>query len=156
MKSVIAFVGLFAIAQAGLTPYILPATTTLVRSPSHDSAIVRSERIGGNFAYSTLEGHAYKAFTPAVQSLQYPEPLITTYALRTAPVYTTYITAAPQPQYTFLQQPALLSPSLSLEPTYQPALSFEGRETPEKELEQNKLVAPLVSSDDDTVTVEAA
>lgn len=168
MKFVIAFVGLFAVARAGLAPIILPATTTLVRSPSHDSAIVRSERIGGNFAYSTLEGHAYKAFTPAVQSLQYDQPLITTYALRTAPIYTTYLTA-PQATYTYVQQPeTIVSQQPAFQPAFQPAvfpagvepsypsLSFEGRETPERQPEQSKLVAPLVSGDDDTIAVESA
>lgn len=68
MKFVIAFIALFAVAHA--STIILPAaTTTLVRSPAHDSAIVQSERLGGSFAYSTLEGHAYKAITPVVQNV---------------------------------------------------------------------------------------
>lgn len=68
MKFVIAFIGLFAVAHA--STIIIPATTTLVRSPAHDSAIVQSERLGGSFAYSTLEGHAYKAITPVVQNVR--------------------------------------------------------------------------------------
>lgn len=67
MKFVIAFIGLFAVAHA--STIILPAATHLVRSPAHDSAIVQSERLGGSFAYSTLEGHAYKAITPVVQNV---------------------------------------------------------------------------------------
>merc|ERR1712127_124971 len=46
--------------------------TTLVRAPSHDSAIIRSDRLGGNFAYSVEEGHAYAAVTPVVQHVSTP------------------------------------------------------------------------------------
>merc|ERR1711928_289413 len=46
--------------------FVVPATT-LVRAPSHDSAVIRSDRLGGNFAYSVQEGHAYAAVSPVVQ-----------------------------------------------------------------------------------------
>ncbi|XP_071529484.1 uncharacterized protein [Panulirus ornatus] len=36
------------------------------RAPSHDSAIIQSHRLGGNFAYSTNEGHAYAVQTPVI------------------------------------------------------------------------------------------
>ena len=51
--------------------FVVPATT-LVRAPSHDSAIIRSDRLGGNFAYSVHEGHAYAAVSPVVQHVQTP------------------------------------------------------------------------------------
>lgn len=66
MKFILALVGMFAATQASTV--LLPATT-LIRSPSDDSAIVHSERLGGSFSYSTLEGHAYKAITPVVQNV---------------------------------------------------------------------------------------
>ncbi|KAJ6632688.1 hypothetical protein Bhyg_16626 [Pseudolycoriella hygida] len=44
--------------------YTYPAETTLVRSPEHDSAVVRSDRFGGNFAYSIAQRHAYQVFSP--------------------------------------------------------------------------------------------
>merc|ERR1712179_332690 len=53
--------------QAGLVP-----ATTLFRAPSHDSAIIRSDRLGGNFAYSVQEGHAYAAVSPVVQHVATP------------------------------------------------------------------------------------
>ena len=53
--------------QAGLVP-----ATTLFRAPSHDSAIIRSDRLGGNFAYSVQEGHAYAAVSPVVQHVAHP------------------------------------------------------------------------------------
>ncbi|XP_071529481.1 uncharacterized protein [Panulirus ornatus] len=36
------------------------------RAPSHDSAIIQSHRLGGNFAYSTNEAHAYAVQTPVI------------------------------------------------------------------------------------------
>ena len=53
--------------QAGYIP-----STTLFRAPSHDSAIIRSDRLGGNFAYSVQEGHAYAAVSPVVEHVAHP------------------------------------------------------------------------------------
>ena len=36
----------------------------LVRAPSFDSAIIKSDRLGGNFAYSTAESYTYAAISP--------------------------------------------------------------------------------------------
>lgn len=47
---------------------LLPAST-LVRTPQFDSAIVQNERIGGSFAYSTIEGHAYENIVPLVRTV---------------------------------------------------------------------------------------
>lgn len=84
-------------AEAGVIAYhapaILPATTVyaapavpaaaaLVRTPSLDSAVVHSERVGGNFAYSTVEGHAYTALAPVVHHA--PAPVAVAY--RASPV----------------------------------------------------------------------
>jgi hypothetical protein len=44
----------------------------LVRAPSFDIAIIESDRLGGNFAYSTAESHAYVAIIPVVQNLVSP------------------------------------------------------------------------------------
>lgn len=48
---------------------ILLPTSTLVRTPQYDSAIVQSERIGGSFSYSTIEGHAYENIVPLVRTV---------------------------------------------------------------------------------------
>ncbi|XP_014286358.1 uncharacterized protein [Halyomorpha halys] len=65
-----------AIAQAGLIAPIAPiapiAAPALVRTPSLDSAIIKSERLGGNFAYSTVEGHAYASVAPVIQNVVAP------------------------------------------------------------------------------------
>jgi hypothetical protein len=56
---------------AAANAFYVPATT-FVRAPAHDSAIIKSDRLGGNFAYSTVEGHAYAAVTPVVQRVLTP------------------------------------------------------------------------------------
>jgi hypothetical protein len=57
-----------AVASAGLiAPY-----STIVRAPAFDSAVIKSDRIGGNFAYSTAENHAYAVNTPIVQHVATP------------------------------------------------------------------------------------
>ncbi|BET03382.1 Hypothetical protein NTJ_16200 [Nesidiocoris tenuis] len=78
------FVALFAViacASAGLVPLAAPgliapsvigAPTAIVRTPSLDSAVIKSERLGGNFAYSTVEGHAYAAVSPVISHVQTP------------------------------------------------------------------------------------
>lgn len=134
MKFVIAFIGLFAVAHA--STIILPAATHLVRSPAHDSAIVQSERIGGSFAYSTLEGHAYKALTPVVQ-----------YEYRSVPLV--YTAAAPQLVY---HQPLLtnsyLVPGATIVGAVPEAPKLEGR-SDEPKPEEKK-------DDEDSVVVESA
>jgi hypothetical protein len=59
---------LLAMSCASVLP-LFPATT-LVRSPQHDSAIIQSERLGGSFSYSTVEGHAYQAISPVVTNVR--------------------------------------------------------------------------------------
>merc|ERR1712000_518725 len=44
----------------------------VVRVPSQDSAIIQSHRLGGNFAYSVAEAHAFGVQTPIVQQLVVP------------------------------------------------------------------------------------
>ncbi|XP_059478957.1 uncharacterized protein LOC132198761 [Neocloeon triangulifer] len=66
MKCCIIFAAAVAVANAGV---LLP---TLVRTPAHDSAYIKSERFGGNFAYKTIESHAYALHTPIVQHYSVP------------------------------------------------------------------------------------
>merc|ERR1719369_210922 len=65
---------LVSLASAGLVPTIglgVPASVA-VRAPSHDSAIIQSHRLGGNFAYRTDEAHAYAVTHPVVTPVQVP------------------------------------------------------------------------------------
>jgi len=63
-----------ALVPAPAAYYAAPAPA-LVRTPSLDSAVVHSERVGGNFAYSSVEGHAYTALSPVV----HPAPVAIAY-----------------------------------------------------------------------------
>lgn len=60
-----------AMAAAVPTSYIA-APTHLVRTPQYDSAIIKSDRLGGNFAYSTVEAQAYAAVSPVVSHVATP------------------------------------------------------------------------------------
>ncbi|XP_060840907.1 cuticle protein 16.5-like [Rhopalosiphum padi] len=81
-----------AIVPAPAAYYAAPAPA-LVRTPSLDSAVVHSERVGGNFAYSSVEGHAYTALTPVV----HPAPVAVAY--KAQPLVAPYpvVHAAPLP-----------------------------------------------------------
>lgn len=52
---------------------VLVPLTTIIRTPEHDTAVVESSRINGNFAYNTVEGHAYKALTPLLGNIIAPD-----------------------------------------------------------------------------------
>merc|ERR1712105_328095 len=45
---------------------------TLVRAPAHDSASIEHHRLGGNFAYSTAEAHAFAEVTPLISTRTHP------------------------------------------------------------------------------------
>lgn len=72
-------------------PVADPAGTFFTRTPQFDSAVIKSDRLGGNFAYSVAEAHAYTAHTPIVQQIK--TPVAVTY--NTAPVSTQYYATAP-------------------------------------------------------------
>merc|ERR1712226_970396 len=55
--------------QVRLTGHGAP---TLVRAPAHDSASIENHRLGGNFAYSTAEAHAFAEVTPQISTLTHP------------------------------------------------------------------------------------
>lgn len=63
---ILALCMIVACASAGV---IVPA---LVRTPQFDSAVIKSDRLGGNFAYSTVEAQAYAAVSPVVQHVATP------------------------------------------------------------------------------------
>merc|ERR1712168_94727 len=63
MNTVLILSALAAVASAQLLAVPGPVA---VRAPSHESAIIQSHRLGGNFAYSTHEAHAYAVQTPVI------------------------------------------------------------------------------------------
>ncbi|XP_034240111.1 pupal cuticle protein G1A-like [Thrips palmi] len=117
MKVALFVLAVVASASAGLIP-----ATTLLRAPQHDSAVIQSERLGGNFAYSSVEGHAYQAVSPVVQHVQTPVavsyhatpvqvPVVQQQqvAYKAAPVVHTYAAAAPVVASTYAATPVVSS-----------------------------------------------
>ncbi|CAB3372473.1 Hypothetical predicted protein [Cloeon dipterum] len=112
MKFLVALAALVAVASAGV---IGTPLSTISRAPAFDSAVIQSDRIGGNFAYSTAENHAYAVSTPVIQNVQtpvavsYSAPAIAAYA---APAYAHgYAAYAPAAAYThgYAAGPAVLA-----------------------------------------------
>merc|ERR1711955_20323 len=67
---------------------------SLVRAPAHDSASIEHHRLGGNFAYSTAESHAYASVTPQISTLTHPVAE-TTHTHQPAPIVKTHHVAQP-------------------------------------------------------------
>merc|ERR1711951_73812 len=59
-------------AVAGAVAGPVAAAPYLVRAPAHDSASIEHHRLGGNFAYSTAEAHAFAEVTPQISTLTHP------------------------------------------------------------------------------------
>merc|ERR1711892_905994 len=62
-------------APQGLVPGVAgpyAAAPYLVRAPSHDSASIEHHRLGGNFAYSPAEAHAFAEGIPQISTLTHP------------------------------------------------------------------------------------
>lgn len=71
MKVLFVISALVSIASAGVGPIvIIPSTSALIRSPQRDSAIIQSERLGGNFAYAIAEGQSFQTVSPILASVR--------------------------------------------------------------------------------------
>merc|ERR1712055_1151421 len=78
MNTFLFFSSLIAFARAG-TVAVAPAAAVvgnaapyLVRAPAHDSASIEHHRLGGNFAYSTAEAHAFAEVSPQISTITHP------------------------------------------------------------------------------------
>ncbi|XP_054278432.1 larval/pupal cuticle protein H1C-like [Macrosteles quadrilineatus] len=71
MQVAASLVLLACVAAASAAPGYL-AAPALVRTPQFDSAVIKSDRLGGNFAYSTVEAQAYAAVSPVVSHVATP------------------------------------------------------------------------------------
>merc|ERR1711942_565810 len=63
-----------AVAPGAIAPaaaFAAPAPF-LVRAPAHDSASIEHHRLGGNFAYSTAEAHAFAEVSPQISTITHP------------------------------------------------------------------------------------
>merc|ERR1739847_232090 len=79
MNRFLFFSSLLAVSYGDIVPAALPLATGvaaaspyLVRAPAHDSASIEHHRLGGNFAYSTAESHAFAEVTPQISTLTHP------------------------------------------------------------------------------------
>nr|CAD7450619.1 unnamed protein product [Timema bartmani] len=82
MKVAVVLLSVFACSvSAGL---LAAPASVLVRTPSLDSAVIKSDRLGGNFAYSSVEGHSYAAISPVVQNVV--SPVAVSYTAHQVPV----------------------------------------------------------------------
>merc|ERR1739847_174860 len=79
MNRFLFFSSLLAVSYGAIVPAGLPlaagvaaASPYLVRAPAHDSASIEHHRLGGNFAYSTAESHAFAEVTPQISTLTHP------------------------------------------------------------------------------------
>lgn len=115
-------------------------TPSVIRTPSLDSAVVKSDRVGGNFAYSTVEGHAYTAVSPVVQRVV--QPVGVSYTARQT-YYPGFIGTY------FPQQPVFANPIFG---------GFPGSGIPAQPAPAAPPSPPLTGTpvDEDTVAVEAA
>jgi hypothetical protein len=125
MQSAVVFVALLgmAVAAPGGVVQQFPGSTqpltvaasdsTIFRAPAHDSAVIKNDRQGGNFAYSVAESPAYQVVSPVVSHVT--QPVATTYAVQQPvatvavqqPVATTYTVQQPaQQQWTVAAAPA--------------------------------------------------
>merc|ERR1711872_34631 len=75
-SSLIAYTSASTVAVAPGTTLVgtvaAPAAAFRVCAPAHDSASIVHERLGGNFAYSTAEAHAYADVVPQISTITHP------------------------------------------------------------------------------------
>merc|ERR1712180_182403 len=97
-SSLIAYTSASTVAVAPGTTLVgtvaAPAAAFRVRAPAHDSASIEHHRLGGNFAYSTAEAHAYASVTPQISTITHPVAE-TTHTHQPAPVVRTHHVAQP-------------------------------------------------------------
>ena len=75
LQTFLFFSTLVAFTRAATVPVAaapVAAAPYLVRAPAHDSASIEHHRLGGNFAYSTAEAHAFAEVVPQISSLTHP------------------------------------------------------------------------------------
>ncbi|KAJ9594902.1 hypothetical protein L9F63_013801 [Diploptera punctata] len=94
--------------------FIAAPPATLVRAPKYDSAIIQSDRLGGNFAYSTAQSHAYAIISPIIEHVV--KPVAVTYTAHqvvppvvVSPVLSTTVIHTPPIDYSVASLPQIVS-----------------------------------------------
>ncbi|KAG8331415.1 oleosin-B6-like [Homalodisca vitripennis] len=148
---------------------IYPATH-YVHTPQYDSAVIKSDRLGGNFAYSSVEAHAYAAVQPVVQNVLSPvgvsytaHPVSYPVVPAIVPAYAPTVVAS-APYAPFYPAAAPIAPIAPIIPGATPisedAPAPEAPQAPEDSAPEAP-EAPAsdsieTASSDDSVTIEAA
>merc|ERR1712212_453880 len=122
MNTFLFFSTLIAYCSASTT-VVGNAAPYLVRAPAHDSASIEHHRLGGNFAYSTAEAHAFAEVIPQISTLTHPVAE-TTHTHIPAPIATHQ--PAPLSRPTTLPSPSSRT-SPPTEPSPSPDLSVPTR-----------------------------
>ncbi|XP_047117285.1 translation initiation factor IF-2-like [Schistocerca piceifrons] len=141
-----------AVCSAGL----LAGPAALVRTPSLDSAVIQSDRLGGNFAYSAVEGHAYAAVSPVVQNVV--RPVAVSYTAHQVPVGHAVLPAVAPAHLSFVHSPAVI-PGSGLIFAGAPVAAAPASDSASASAPAPAAPAPssdAAVSSDDTVSVEAA
>merc|ERR1712061_689840 len=86
-SSLIAFARAGTVAVAVAPAVVANAAPYLVHAPAHDSASIEHHRLGGNFAYSTAEAHAFAEVVPQISTITHPVAE-TTHTHIPAPIHT--------------------------------------------------------------------
>lgn len=106
MKTAIVILSVIAVCSA--TGYVQPyyaGPTSYFRSPAFDSSYTESSRLGGNFAYRTVQGQAYQGVSPLAYAAY---PSYPAYSYIPSPI------AAPVQYYPY--QPAFFEQPFGLRP----------------------------------------
>ncbi|XP_054277729.1 nematocyst expressed protein 3-like [Macrosteles quadrilineatus] len=166
MKVVAVLLAVFAASSAAPALLYPAGTAPLVHAPRYDSAIIRSDRLGGNFAYSTLEAHAYSSVSPIVQNVISPVGVSYTATPIQYPAFAAYPGYAPAPAFVASAPVASYAPIAPIAPIYPgvaPVVAPAAPAAPEA-----PVPAPIAdeipaadnvessASSDDSITVEAA
>merc|ERR1712042_354766 len=138
MNSIAIILSLAAVSSASVIPFAVPAYVA-VRAPSHDSAIIQSHRLGGNFAYRTDEAHAYAVQTPVLGQRTIPvgvsyhqgTPIVRTstdYVSHLIPQHgiATYQAPAQVIAQPIVQQQAVVAAAPSVPAVYAQGLGYHG------------------------------
>ncbi|XP_039277475.1 predicted GPI-anchored protein 58 [Nilaparvata lugens] len=98
MKVIVAVCLMVSVASAAV----------LVRTPSLDSAVIQSDRLGGNFAYSHVEAPAYAAVSPVISHV--PTPVAVSY--NHVPIQVPVVAPAALPAYYAPSAPVFAAPAI--------------------------------------------
>nr|XP_018908855.1 PREDICTED: predicted GPI-anchored protein 58 [Bemisia tabaci] len=143
----------FVVLVSALVAYAegaaIGAPMAMMRAPQFDSATIEHERLGGNFAYKTMEAHAYAAVSPVIENVPtqvgvsyahrpifgqvtYHEPAQATVITApvavpaAAPVYATPVAAAP----VYPAAAPIYAPAPVAAPLYPAAPAFPAADSP--------------------------